>query len=366
MTAIEDTVERIVAAETWNQRVQEIRRVPEHHGQADHQSVYAEVADRLYKPHLSANFAFVPRQEDYELAHFAEVYRAVDASTNHFTNVSPPHLASVIQNDPRSLLVFRTIIGYTPRELAVATRELVFRIGGRGIGEALLKSLEKGGRISPEKAELLAETIDALISKRLWGQAPDGLRSKMDKSDTREGWASVQRFAAQGVPYSAFLHQRHMGGSFRQLLDAASEKRGALLELAVEGLLQKHGILHLRTGHADQGEIARRFNLTVHPAPDFVVFDQHEVLQALLECKLANDGGTARDKAARFANLRREGRRLGGVPVFALLDGLGWERVNDALGPVVRDCDGRVFTLGNLSDLLEVQPFPSLVIDHDG
>ena len=54
------------------------------------------------------------------------------------------------------------------------------------------------------------------------------------------------------------------------------------------------------------------------------------------------------------------------MPVFALLDGLGWERVNDALGPVVRDCDGRVFTLGNLSDLLEVQPFPSLVTGQDG
>ena len=89
----------------------------------------------------------------------------------------------------------------------------------------------------------------------------------MDKSDTREGWASVQRRAAQGVPDSAFLHQRHMGGSFGSS-SMPPRKRGARLTRGVEGLFQKHGILHLRTGHADQGGIARRINLTMHPAPD--------------------------------------------------------------------------------------------------
>ncbi len=35
--------------------------------------------------------------------------------------------------------------------------------------------------------------------------------------------------------------------------------------------------------------------------------------------------------------------------------------VNDALGPVVRDTDGRVFTLATLAELLTVEPFPALV-----
>lgn len=73
-----------------------------------------------------------------------------------------------------------------------------------------------------------------------------------------------------------------------------------------------------------------------------------------------NDGGTARDKALRFARLREESVRLGGVPLLAVLSGLGWERVNDTLGPVVRDCDGRVFTLANLPEMLTVQPLPAL------
>ncbi|HVL28487.1 MAG TPA: hypothetical protein VM390_10095 [Acidimicrobiales bacterium] len=96
------------------------------------------------------------------------------------------------------------------------------------------------------------------------------------------------------------------------------------------------------------------------PAPDFVVYDESGSLRAMLECKGANDGGTARDKALRFSTLRQESIRLNGTPLFAVLGGLGWSRVNDTLGPVVRDCDGRVFTLGNLHEMVTVQPFPQL------
>jgi len=158
-----------------------------------------------------------------------------------------------------------------------------------------------------------------------------------------------------------FLHQRHYGGAFRPLLDATSTQRGNLIEDAVEERFQDHGVLYVRTGAHNQAEIEERFEVTVHPAPDFVVYDQSDALRAMLECKGANDGGTARDKALRFATLRQESLRLNGTPLFAVLGGLGWTRVNDTLGPVVRDCDGRVFTLANLEEMLTVQPFPQLV-----
>lgn len=151
------------------------------------------------------------------------------------------------------------------------------------------------------------------------------------------------------------------GGSFRQLLDATSTKRGNLLEDAVEELFTEHGIPYVRTGSHNQADIAKRFEIHVAPAPDFVVYDSAGSLRAMLECKLVNDGGTARDKALRFERLRAESIRLGGVPLLAVLAGLGWSRVNDTLGPVVRDTDGRVFTLSNLDDMLSVAPFPSLV-----
>jgi hypothetical protein len=115
----------------------------------------------------------------------------------------------------------------------------------------------------------------------------------------------------------------------------------------------------VRTGAGGQQKaVAARYGLTVQQAPDFFVFDANGQLRAMIECKGANDGGTARDKAARFARLRELGTGQGGIPVFAVLSGLGWRRVNDTLGPVVRETDGRVFTLANLAEMMTVVPFP--------
>lgn len=68
----------------------------------------------------------------------------------------------------------------------------------------------------------------------------------------------------------------------------------------LESLLKDAGVPYTRTGSHNQAEIASRFQVTVTPAPDFVVFDKGDSLKAMIECKAANDGGTARDKAARL------------------------------------------------------------------
>jgi len=208
-----------------------------------------------------------------------------------------------------------------------------------------------------------AQTINRLVTGSMWGEAEEPLRPKLAKPDTEHGWDSVRRFAQAGVPFAIYLHQRFYGGAFGQLLNATSSVRGDLLELPVMELFNEHGILYLRTGTSDQAEIEARFGLTVRPAPDFVVFDETDALRAILECKQTNDGGTARDKAGRFLNLREEGARLGGVPVFGVVDGLGWRRTGDALGPVVRYTDGRVFTLATVGDMIKTQPFPQLITE---
>ncbi len=366
MPTVEATVQAIVRAASWNERVEAVRRIPERHGKQEQKEVYSAVAEELYRPHLSANFAFVPRRELYELEMFSKAYTLAAAATDDFRKADVPKLTSLLEGHPQALLVLRTIVGYTPKELSVASREVAREGARRGIGEAQIKASERGERLSARPARLLAETIDRLISHGIWATAPDGLRTKLDKVDTADGWDSVHALAADGVPYGVFLHQRHMGGAFRQLLDAASEERGEMLEIAVRTLFEEHGVPHVQTGSHEQGQIAARFNLTMTPAPDFVVYEPPDGLRAILECKLANDGGTARDKAARFDSLRQESIRLGGVPVFAVLDGLGWERINDALAPVVEACDGRVFTLETLPELLEIQPFPRLQRIPDG
>lgn len=360
MATPEATVDRVVAAPSWDRRVEEIRRVPEAHGRQEWRQVYAAIADRLYRPYLSPQFAYVEWREDYAADTFAEAYRWASQQTDGFRRVTTEDLTQAIREHPQTLLVFRTIIGYTSNELAYAVREVAERLDLPKVSGNRAKSIERGTVPTELQAKACAEAIVRLVEGRMWEEAPGDFQPKRQKPDTQEGWKSVRRFAEVGVPYEVFLHQRHYGGAFRTLLDATSSGRGNVLEEEVVDLLEEAEIPFIRTGSTNQSEVSRKFGLTVQPVPDFVVYKPPDTLQALIECKQTNDGGTARDKAARYTKLRGEAVRLGGAALIAVLDGLGWERVNDALGPVVQACDGRVFTLSTLSEMLEVQPLSGL------
>jgi len=362
MPTVEETIARIVEAPSWDQRIAQIRLVPQNHGTNQHQQIFAAVARSVYVPHLSPDFAYIHQPPFYGPEYFQQVYDAAHQATGGFSHVSENDLATVLEDDPRTLLVFRTIVGLIKDEFAYATKLVGEAMGLKALTGAKVDSMEKKGTATTsEQAGIAAKTLSQIIEGRLFGAPPGDLFSKQAKPDTQDGWASVRRFATEGVPFSLFLHQRHYGGAFRQVLDATSSQRGDLIEDAVETLFKDSGVPYIRTGSHNQGDIAKRFEVRVTPAPDFVVFDNAGVMRAMLECKGTNDGGTARDKAPRFDLLRRESSRLGGIPLIAVLGGLGWKRVNDTLGPVVRDTEGRVFTLSTLFEMLRVTPFPSLV-----
>ncbi|MGB7911407.1 MAG: hypothetical protein WCF59_04210 [Desulfobaccales bacterium] len=362
MSNTQDTITKIIEAKSWNNRIAQIRLIPQNHGTNEQLSIYADIARLLYVPHLAADFAYVHEDHFYGREYFEQVYAAADLATTGFTKVTEAELASVLENNPRTLLVFRTIIGLTKGEFAHATIMAAEPVGSSPLSPNKVDAMERNGKATTnEQAAVAAKTLSTIIDGSLFGIPPGDLVSKQAKPDTENGWPSVRFFASSGVPFSLFLHQRHYGGAFRQVLDATSSKRGDLIEDAVEVLFRKNGIPYIRTGRHKQGDIAARFEVRVTPAPDFVLFDKSEILRAILECKGTNDGGTARDKALRFAKLRGESNRLGGIPLIAVLGGIGWARVNDALGPVIRDTDGRVFTLSTLSAMLEVAPFPSLI-----
>ena len=362
MPTSEETINRIATAAGWNQRIAQIRLIPQHHGTGEHVGIYAAVARRLYLEHLAPDFAYVNQAPFYERKHFLEAYEAATVATGGFTRVSEDDLARALVKSPGSLLVFRTLLGLTREEFAHSTMLAGAPVNLAPLTSSKVDSMERRGTPTSEaQAKVAAKTVVAVMDGTLFGEPPTGLYSKQQKPDTENGWASVRQFASGGVPLALFLHQRHYGGAFRQLLDATSTQRGDLIEDAVHILFQEQGIPFIRTGSHDQEEIAKRFEVRVTPAPDFVVFDESDTLRAILECKGTNNGGTARDKALRFARLREESVRLGGVPLIAVLGGIGWARINDALGPVLRDTEGRVFTLATLTSMLEVTPFPSLI-----
>ena len=355
-----DIADRVAAATSWDARVAIIRQVPERYGQAQHQAVYAAIAEKVYVPAVTADFGYVHWRPEYELGPLEAAYTAALNETHGFVEVSEDDLARVIRSHPATLQVFRLLLGLTSAEFAEACSVVA---GTANFTKAAVRNAETGTQPTTTVADICAKAIAQMMSGQFFPAPPEAtsLRWKTDKPDTVAGWDSVRHYAANGVPLSMFLHQRAYGGAFRQLLDATSSQRGDVLETPVEELFMAEGIPYVRTGSHNQAEIATRFHLTVRPAPDFVVFDNRtDTLRGILECKGASDGGTARDKAARFGNLRTEAGRLGGVPVFAMLGGVGWRRTGDALGPVVEYTDGRVFTLATLPEMMTGQPFPGL------
>ena len=334
-----------------------VRRVPEEYGLARHQAIYAEIAERVYVPSLTPDFGYVHWREEYELEPLVTAYRIAETATGRFANVTPADLTHLLREQPTTLRVFRLMLGLTTGEFAEATGMVALSVTGKGT----IANIETGTIPTAAVAAACAAVIDQMMRGLLFPPGVPPLRSKVEKTDTADGWDSVRQYARDGVPLPVLLHQRLYGGAFRQLLDATSSLRGDVLEEPVEALFRADGIPYIRTGAHNQVEIERRFGLSVRPAPDFVVYDNRtDELRAMLECKGANDGGTARDKAARFGNLRGEANRLGGVPLFAILGGIGWRRTNDALGPVVRATDGRVFTIATLPEMLTVEPLPGL------
>ena len=374
LVTIETTIQAILDAGTWTQRIQQIRLIPQRHGTEHHGTIYAAVARDLYMPHLAPDFAYIHESSFYETAHFFAAYDAANRLTEGFSRVDEAAIQAALIECPRTLLVFRTLLGLTKDEFAHSTLLAGGSEGLAALSSSQIDTMERSAidalrantpavvAKATAQARVASKTIVMAMNGELFGDAPSGLRSKQQKPDTAEGWDSVRGYAADGVPLKVFLHQRHYGGAFRQVLDATSTLRGDLIEDAVEALFTARGVSFIRTGSHNQADIAKRFEVHVTPAPDFVVFDpSDDSLKAMLECKGTNNGGTARDKALRFNRLRAESVRLGGIPLIAVLGGIGWARINDALGPVVKDTDGRVFTLSTLSSMLEVAPFPSLL-----
>lgn len=229
MPTVKETVDLISAAATWDERVNRIRQIAARHGTNDLPTIHAQVARRLYVPHLAPDYAYIPDAEFYGEAHFQAAYDLVARLTNDFAQVDPVHLATVIAAHPTTLLVLRTITGLSKSEFSATTILVAEVIGANAVSVNKVDSMERTGTATTAaQAQVLAETVCRLIDRSLFGDAPAGWRVKQDKPDTSTKWEAVRNFAADGVPYSLYLHQRHYGGAWRQVLDATSVTRGAM------------------------------------------------------------------------------------------------------------------------------------------
>ena len=288
---------------------------------------------------------------------FEVAYECLAEHTHNFTDVSEENLIRALTEKASVLAPLRMILGFTYNELSWAMKRT--RPGTTTSGTTL-KNFERAPaqeRITARRSEMIetiAATMGAVMARHIL-QIPESARrffhSKLDKRDTSDGWHSVE-LAAGGVPYSALLYQRYVGGVWRQVQDAYSEVKGdKLLEQPIADLFDANGISYYRSGSGASGATIteRRFGLS--PGPDFVLPEESPTV--IIESKVAEDGGTARDKAARVRNASAAARARGLLPC-AVVDGKGWSERPKALLDIVIATNGRTYSLTTLAHLLDI------------
>lgn len=288
---------------------------------------------------------------------FNRAYENLARCTSNFREVSNETLIRALNHDPGTLAPLRMILGLTHNEMSWAIG--MASDGATATGSTLRKFERdpKPDRMSAKRTEIIkaiANTAIAVMERKIL-QVPSSARglfhSKLDKRDTLDGWRTVA-VASGGVPYSALLYQRYVGGVWRQVQDAYSETKGdSLLEQPIADLFDANGISYYRSGAGVSGAVLTERKYGLSPGPDFVLPEQAPTV--IIESKVAEDGGTARDKAACIKNTSEAARAKGLLPC-AVIDGKGWSERPSALAEVVMATEGRTYSLMTLDHLMEI------------
>ena len=247
-------------------------------------------------------------------------------------------------------------MGFTPPEWAYLTTELT----GVDISQGAARTIDRKIRLAPFKplpsSGMTGQRINALIRaacQLIRDGAPNVAPHqfhRLDKADTKSGLNSVQGLATMGVPYAMVLYERFLGRPFAAHRDSVSELVGDILESAIESVLSKAGVSYRRTGRAESIS-------GFEQVPDFIVPSEFNP-EVIIEAKLTEDDGTARDKISRIQALCQMSLK-GRSPenprfhVIACIAGRGFKVRREDMKKLLRYTRGKVFTLRNLSKLIE-------------
>ena len=178
---------------------------------------------------------------------------------------------------------------------------------------------------------------------------PDKLH-RLDKADSAGGLVALQSLAKLGVPYPVLLYERFLGRPFAGHKDSVSDLVGDILELRIEEMLACAGISYRKTKRAEKIP-------TFDQTPDFIVPDEFNP-QVVIEAKIAEDDGTARDKITRIQQLAH--RSAQGQPegayryeVVACISGRGFGIRREDMRKLLLATRGKVFTLKQLDWLID-------------
>jgi hypothetical protein len=193
------------------------------------------------------------------------------------------------------------------------------------------------------------ETACELIEEGCPDVPPDRLH-RFCKADSLDGLSSVRQLAGLGAPYAMLLYERFLGRPFAGHRDSVSELVGDGLESAIEEQLVSAGVTFRKTKRAER---LAGFD----QAPDFIIPDEFHPA-VIIEAKLTEDDGTARDKATRIIRLCQmsDQRAREGKPsyqVVACLAGRGFGVRREDMRQMIFHTKGKVFTPKTLDRLVD-------------
>jgi len=302
---------------------------------------------------LESDFLILPKGKGFvEYATFENGYELLKTATHNFSTFSPEDIYEVAVQNPIILIVLRTMLGFTPPEWAYLASRRTRII----ISQNYARSLDRKIRISPEAQlrlnEASAQRLKALIQtacQLLEEGAPDTPPEelhRLNKVDTRTGIDGIRHVANMGVPYAMLLYERLLGRPFAGHRDSVSELIGDRLELAIENLLSQAGVSFRKTKRAER--IAG-----FDQAPDFIIPSEFNP-QVVIEAKITEDDGTARDKVTRVQHLAEiSASSKAGFEVIACIGGRGFGVRREDMKKLLIATKGKVFTMNTLDQMLE-------------
>ena len=306
---------------------------------------------------LVSDFLTLPKGEgfiDYPL--FEAGYEALKKATGGFSSLSGSVVLKTVVDTPIALVVLRSMLGFTPPEWAYLAAQRY----GSELNQGFARTLDRKIRMNPleplrstpevlKRIEALVDTACELLTQGC-PSVTEGQIHRLHKADTVGGLAALRNMAAMGSPYAMLLYERFLGRPFAGHRDSVSEMIGDGLENAIEETLLKAGVSFRKTKRAE------RF-LDFDQAPDFMIPSEFSP-KIVIEAKLTEDDGTARDKVTRIqhlhslsiANMPKGERKF---EVVACIAGRGFGVRREDMKKLLIATRGKVFTPKTLDRLVE-------------
>lgn len=287
---------------------------------------------------------------------FEDGYEVLKKATSGFKNFQPELVLKSVNQNPMVLIILRAMLGLTPPEWAYLATQRT----GVNVPQGFARSIDRAVRISPSarlgSGQLTRQRLEALVETAcqvLASPVPhvDSDKShRFNKADTSNGIRSIAAVADLGVPYAMLLYERFLGRPFAGHRDSVSELVGDVLESAIETVLTKAGVSFRKTKRAERIE-------GFDQVPDFIIPSEFNP-QVIIEAKLTEDDGTARDKVTRVQHLAALSL-LGQPPdaprfeVIACIAGRGFGVRREDMKKLLVATRGKVFTLKTIDFLVE-------------